>query len=343
VPKIDGRKLSHKALEHMRLLAVRRVTEDGERPSDVMDSLGLCRTSIYPWLRRYRDKGLEALAEKVSQGPEPKLSEKQRQQVRRWILGKDPRQHGFDFGLWTRRIVQSMIGEKMGVELCLTSVGKLLASLEITPQKPLRRAYERDPLAVERWRMEEYPKLRKRAKKRGAMIFFLDEAGFQSDPPLGRTYGLKGHTPVVPSSGQRQSINVISAVNASGAFWAATYTGKLDSEAFVIFLRNFMKGRRNKVFLVVDGHPAHKARIVKEYVAGTQGRLELHFLPPYAPDLNPDEFVWNYMKTTGVSKKPLKKNESLRARVEQDLINISQDAILVASFFLAESVVYTAY
>lgn len=326
----------------MRLLAVRRVTEDGERPSDVMDSLGLCRTSIYPWLRRYRDKGLEALAEKVSQGPEPKLSEKQRQQVRRWILGKDPRQHGFDFGLWTRRIVQSMIGEKMGVELCLTSVGKLLASLEITPQKPLRRAYERDPLAVERWRMEEYPKLRKRAKKRGAMIFFLDEAGFQSDPPLGRTYGLKGHTPVVPSSGQRQSINVISAVNASGAFWAATYTGKLDSEAFVIFLRNFMKGRRNKVFLVVDGHPAHKARIVKEYVAGTQGRLELHFLPPYAPDLNPDEFVWNYMKTTGVSKKPLKKNESLRARVEQDLINISQDAILVASFFLAESVVYTA-
>jgi transposase len=342
VPKIDGRKLSHKALEHMRLLAVRRVTEDGERPSDVMDSLGLCRTSIYPWLRRYRDKGLEALAEKVSQGPEPKLSEKQRQQVRRWILGKDPRQHGFDFGLWTRRIVQTMIGEKMGVELCLTSVGKLLASLEITPQKPLRRAYERDPLAVERWRMEEYPKLRKRAKKRGAMIFFLDEAGFQSDPPLGRTYGLKGHTPVVPSSGQRQSINVISAVNASGAFWAATYTGKLDSEAFVIFLRNFMKGRRNKVFLVVDGHPAHKARIVKEYVAGTQGRLELHFLPPYAPDLNPDEFVWNYMKTTGVSKKPLKKNESLRARVEQDLINISQDAILVASFFLAESVVYTA-
>jgi transposase len=342
VPKIDGRKLSHKALEHMRLLAVRRVMEDGERPSDVMDSLGLCRTSIYPWLRRYRDKGLDALAEKISQGPEPKLSQKQRQQVRRWILGKDPRQHGFDFGLWTRRIVQTMIGDKMGIELCLTSVGKLLASLEITPQKPLRRAYQRDPLAVERWRMEEYPKLRKRAKHRGAMIFFLDEAGFQSDPPLGRTYGLKGHTPVVQSSGQRQSINVISAVNASGAFWAATYTGKLDSEAFVIFLRNFMKGRRNKVFLVVDGHPAHKARIVKEYVAGTQGRLELHFLPPYAPDLNPDEFVWNYMKTTGVSKKPLKKNESLRTRVEQDLINISRDAILVASFFLAESVVYTA-
>ena len=321
---------------------MRRVTEDGERPSDVMDSLGLCRTSIYPWLRRYKDQGMESLVEQISQGPEPKLSDKQCQQVRRWILGKDPRQHGFDFGLWTRRIVQTLILEKMGIELCLTSVGKLLASLEITPQKPLRRAYERDPVAVERWRMEDYPKLRKRAKRLGAMIFFLDEAGFQSDPPLGRTYGLKGHTPVVASSGQRQSINVISAVNASGAFWAATYTGKLDAESFVIFLRNFMKGRRTKVFLVVDGHPAHKAKVVKDYVAETKGGLELYFLPPYAPDLNPDEFVWNYMKSTGVSKKPLKQNESLRKRVEQDLANISLDEVLVASFFLAESVVYIA-
>ncbi|MGK2962833.1 MAG: IS630 family transposase [Gemmatimonadaceae bacterium] len=342
MPKIDGRKLSHKALEHLRLLAVRRVIEDGDRPSEVMDSLGLCRTSIYPWLRGYKDKGLEALAEKIAQGPQPKLSDKQRQQVRRWILGKDPRQHGFDFGLWTRRIVQTLILERMGVELCLTSVGKLLASLEITPQKPLRRAYERDPIAVERWRMEDYPKLRKKAKKLGAMIFFLDEAGFQSDPPLGRTYGLKGHTPVVASSGQRQSINVISAVNAGGAFWAATYTGKLDAESFVLFLRNFMKSRRTKVFLVVDGHPAHKATVVKDYIRETQGRLELYFLPPYAPDLNPDEFVWNYMKSVGVSKKPLKKNESLRERVEQDLRSISQDEILIASFFLAESVVYTA-
>src|SRR6266851_6482750 len=223
MPKIDGRTLDHKALEHIRIIAVKRVAEDGEAPSAVMKSLGLCRTSIYPWLRKVEDKGLEALAEKIAQGPEPKLSEKQRQQVKRWILGKDPRQYGFDFGLWSRRIVRELIGAKFGIELGLTAVGRLLASLEITPQKPLRRAYERDPVAVQRWRMQDYPQLRKRAKKLGAMIFFLDEAGFQSDPPLGRTYGLKGHTPVVASSGQRQSIDVISAVNASGAFWAATY------------------------------------------------------------------------------------------------------------------------
>jgi transposase len=340
--KIDGRTLDHKTLEHLRRIAVRRVTEDGERPSAVMDSLGLCRTTIYPWLREFKAHGLAALAESIATGPEPLLNEKQRQQVRRWIIGKDPRQHGFDFGLWTRRIVQSLIQERMGTSLCLSSVGKLLASLDITPQKPLRRAYERDPLAVERWRTESYPKLRKRAKKLGAMIFFLDEAGFQSDPPLGRTYGLKGHTPVVTSSGQRQSLNVISAVNASGAFWAATYTGKLNAESFLEFLKDFMKGQQRKVLLVVDGHPAHKANLIKQYIADLAGRLELHFLPPYAPDLNPDEFVWNYMKGTGVSKKPLKKNESLRERVEQDLNTIHQNKTLVASFFLAKSVVYAS-
>ena len=255
---IDGRTLDHRALEHLRILAVKRVIEDGEVPSKVMKSLGLCRTTIYPWLRKFEDQGWEALVEKIAQGPEPKLTEKQRQKVKRWILGKDPRQYGFDFGLWSRRIVQSLIEEKLGVVMGLTAVGRLLASLDITPQKPLRRAYERDPKVVEFWLKERYPKLKRRAKRLGAKIFFLDEAGFQSDPPLGRTYGLKGKTPIVLTSGQRQSLNVISAVNARGEFWAATYTGKLNAEAFVAFLENFMKGRSGKIFLVVDGIPRIK-------------------------------------------------------------------------------------
>lgn len=337
---IDGRTLDHNTLEHIRIQAVRRVIEDGESPSEVMRSYGLCRTTIYPWLRDFKDKGWEALAESIAQGPEPKLTDKQKQQVKRWILGKDPRQYGFDFGLWSRRIVQQLIQEKMGIELCLTSVGKLLASMNVTPQKPLRRAYERDPVAVALWEKETYPHLKKRAKRLGAKIFFSDEAGFQSDPVLGRTYGLKGHTPVVTTSGQRQSLNVISAVNARGEFWAVTYTGKLNAESFVVFLQNFMSSQRGKIFLVVDGHPAHKANAVKSYIQSLKGRLELHFLPPYAPDLNPDEFVWSYMKNNGVSKKPLKKNESLQSRIDQDLNGIKGNRKLVQSFFQAKSVAY---
>ncbi len=257
--KIDGRTLDHKTLEHLRTTAVRRVMEDGEAPSAVMESMGLCRTSIYRWLRRYRDAGLEALVEKIAQGPEPKVNDRQRQQVKRWIVGRDPRQYGLDYGLWTRRIVQSLIEKKFGLALGLTAVGRLLASLEITPQKPLRRAYERDPQRIQKWLDEDYPKLRRRAKRCKASIYFLDEAGFHSDPVLGRTYGLKGHTPVVATSGQRQSINAISAVSAKGGFWYNVYAGKLNAARFVEFLQDFMKGRRERVMLVVDGHPSHKA------------------------------------------------------------------------------------
>lgn len=339
--KIDGRTLDHKTLQHIRILAVKRVVEGGERPADVAISLGLCRTSIYPWLREYDANGWEGLAESISKGPEPKLTGKQRQQVKRWIIGKDPRQFGLDFGLWTRRIVQHLILDRMKIDIGLTAVGRMLAQLGITPQKPLRRAYERDPKAVQLWLDETFPKLKKRAKSSGAKIFFLDEAGFQSDPPLQRTYGLKGKTPVVVTSGQRQSINVISAVNARGEFWAATYDGKLNAESFELFLRDFMKNRgKEKVLLVMDGHPAHKAKTVLKYVDSLGGQLEIHPLPAYAPDLNPDEFVWSHMKQNGVSKRPLKKNEALRTRVEEDLMNLNNNPELVRSFFMAESVVY---
>jgi len=337
---VDGRSLDHGTLEHLRILAVKRVVENGERPSEVMKSLGFCRTTMYRWLRQYKAAGMGALAARTAPGRESKLTERQKQQVKRWVLGKDPRQYGFDFGLWSRRIVQALILDKMGIKLGITAVGRLLASLDITPQKPLRRAYERDPLAVEHWREHAYPALKRRAKRVEAKIFFLDEAGFQSDPPLGRTYGLKGKTPVVVTSGQRQSLNVISAVNARGEFWAATYPGKLNAEAFVAFLADFMKSQSGRIFLVVDGHPAHKANLVNDYVGELEGRLELHPLPAYAPDLNPDEFVWSHMKNNGLSKKPLKKNESLKRRIEEDLLHIKRNPGLVKSFFRAPSVAY---
>lgn len=339
--KIDGRVLDHKTLEHLRVTAVRRVREDDEAPSVVMESMGLCRTTIYPWLRQFDEAGLEALAERIAAGPAPKLSEPQRQRVKRWIVGKDPRQYGFEFGLWTRQIVVDLILKKMGVTLCLTAVGKLLAQLEITPQKPLRRAYERDPAAVQMWVDEVYPGLRRKARRQGASIFFLDEAGFDSEPRLGRTYGLKGQTPVVATTGQRQKVNVISAVTASGAFWCQIYTERLNAQLFVQFLRQFMHGRSSKVYLVVDGHPAHKANVVKSLIKEMKGKLGLYFLPPYAPDLNPDEFVWAHMKTNGLSKKPLRKNESLKERVAGDLAVIKGNRQLVRSFFGVESVAYT--
>ena len=338
--KIDGRTLDHKTSETIRIMAVRRVQE-GETPSVVMKNYGLCRTSIYRWLRDVKAGGEAALKSRKHPGPTPKLTEKQKQQVRKWICGKDPRQYGFDFGLWTRRIIVCLIERKLKKKLSITTVGRLLAELGITPQKPLRRAYERDPQAVEKWKNEDYPKLKKRAKRRGADIFFLDEAGIRSDAPLQRTWGIKGQTPVVKTSGQRQSVSAISAVTARGAFWYSVYTGRLNATRFIEFLKAFMRNRRRRVFLVIDGLPAHKARLVAAYVQSLEGRLELHFLPGYAPDLNPDEFVWNHLRHQGTTKTPLRQNESLRHRVEQNLAAIKDSPPLVRSFFHAPSVAYT--
>ncbi len=337
--RIDGRTLAHNTLETLRLMALRRV-QAGEQPSAVMQSYGFCRTTIYRWVRAARHGGTAAVRSRPGTGRPPALSPRQKEQVRRWINGKDPRQYGFDFGLWTRQIVRDLIAERFGQHLGLTSVGRLLAELEITPQKPLRRAYERDPAAVERWQREEYPALRRRARRRGADLFFLDEAGIRSDAPLGRTWGPKGQTPIVPTSGQRQRVNAISALTVLGAFWYRTFTGRLNAARFLEFLRAFLRRRPRPVFLVVDRHPAHIAKTVAQFVQAQRGRLELHFLPGYAPDLNPDEFVWNHLRQHGVTKTPLRANESLRARVERDLAAIQGRPALVRSFFQAPSVAY---
>jgi len=338
--KIDGRTLSHEASETIRLMAVRRVRE-GERPGTVIKSYGFCRTTIYKWLRASKRGGEQALRARKHPGRKPALTPRQKLAVRRWINGKDPRQYGFDFGLWTRKIVGALIAQKFDVRLGVTAIGRLLAELDITPQKPLRRAYERDPVAIERWKKETFPALRARAKRRGAAIFFLDEAGVRSDQVLGRTWGVRGQTPEVPTSGRRQSVSAISAVNARGAFWYEVYGERLNAKGFVTLLRHFMRRRKGRVFLVLDRHPAHIAKGVAVYVQSLKGRLEFHFLPGYAPELNPDEFVWNHLKRQGVSKKPLRKDESLRARVTEDLAAIQSRPRLVRSFFHAPSVAYT--
>lgn len=337
--KIDGRTLSHESSETIRIMAVRRVRE-GEAPSAVMKSYGLCRTTIYRWLRTESKSGKEGLKSRKGTGRPPKVTEKQRQKIRTWINGKDPRQYGFDFGLWTRQIIAEMVREKMGIELGLTAVGRLLAEAGITPQKPLRRAYERDPEAIEHWKKTAYKKIKSRAKRTGAKIFFMDEAGVRSDQVLGKTWGIKGQTPQVPTSGKRQSLNAISAVNEKGEFWWESYTGRFNATMFLEILKRFMRGRRSKVILILDGHPSHKAKLISNYVQGLKGRLEIQFLPGYAPELNPDEFVWNHLKREGVAKKPLRRDESLKERVESDLRAIQARPELVRSFFHAPSVAY---
>lgn len=286
--KYDTRKLGTEEQHLVRKIAVQRVL-DGEPAAKVTRSLGLGSRTIFLWLKIAREKGIDALAPKARPGRGRKLSPIEEQEVKRWVVGGDPRQHGFDFGLWTRQIVSDLIQEKFGIELSVTSTGELLHRLGLTPQKPLRRAYERDEKAVKKWVEEVYPKIKAYAKKTGAEIFWLDEASIRSDDPLQRTWGEKGKTPVVKTSGQRQSINAISALSNRGGFWYHIYSGKFTADKCLECFKRFQRSQRRPVILIVDGHSVHKSKKVLEYVKSQAGNLEMVFLPPYAPDLNPSQ------------------------------------------------------
>ena len=337
----DGRSFDHRTLEAIRLMAVERVRE-GERPSAVVASFGFSRTTIYKWLKAASAPGLglEALRSRPATGRPCTLRPRQERQVFGWINGRDPRQYGLDFGLWTRAVVADLIERKLGIKLGVTAVGALLAKLGLTPQKPLQRAYQRDPEAIEQWRRERFPAIARQARAAGGEVWFWDESGFRADTVHGKTWGVKGQTPVVERPGQRQSISAASAVNARGAFWYCTYQGGLTAELFVTLLRQMMRGRSKPVHLVVDGLPAHKTTLVKAYIASTNGMLTLHFLPGYAPELNPDELVWSHMKRTGVARAPLRKGENLQEKIVAQLAAIKRLPQLVRSFFNAPSVAY---
>lgn len=339
--KNDARKLSTNEQALLRRLAAQRVL-DGESPKDVTHSYGLGDKTIFKWVKIAKERGLDALAPKPRPGRGRALTEFEAEEVKRWILSGDPRQYGFDFGLWTRQIVADLIEDRFSITLGLTAVGDLLHRQGLTPQKPMRRAYERDDEQITEWKEKTYPEIKKNAKKQGAEIFWLDEASIRSDDPLLRTWGLKGKTPTVKTSGQRQGISAISALSNTGGFWYQVYTERFNADVFIDCLKDLLKNRRKPIFIITDGHPVHKSKKVREFVASLKGRLSIFILPPYAPDLNPDELVWNYIRQTGTARMPLKKGESLLERTFIDMELVAQDKALVKSFFRNDSVSFAA-
>ncbi len=330
--KRDGRALDHRTLEEIRIRAVQCV-EAGESPEDVIRTLGFGRTVIYNWLAKYREGGIDALQAKPISGRPSKMTERQLQWVYKTVTGKNPLQLRFEFALWTRSMIRDVIREKFGVRLSEVSVGRMLRKLGLSPQKPLRRAYERDPELVASWCEKEFPKIRRLAKKKRATLYFSDEAGVRSDFHAGTTWAPKGQTPVVPATGQRFGMNLISAISPRGDFRFMTVDGRMNAERFIEFLKRLIHNASHPVFLIVDRHPAHRAKKVLKFVRSTKGRLRLFFLPPYAPDLNPDEHVWNHLKNHGVGKRAIRTREQFRKLVLGHMRSLQRLPDVIRAFF----------
>jgi transposase len=337
---IDARSYSHEALEQLRRDAVKRV-EAGESPEAVASGLGINRRTIYRWLSAYHYGGTQALEAKPIPGAPPKIDAKQMAKLARMIRDKTPLQFKFEYALWTLAIIRELIARQFGVKLSEVSVGRLMKRLGFTPQRPLYRAWQQNPELVQSWQDTDYPKIAKRAKKEGALIFFADEAGIRSDNHAGTTWAPVGQTPVVKATGARFGFNMLSAVNALGHVRFMTVEGTVTATVFREFLRRLITGMDRKIFLIVDGHPTHKAKLVRQFVADNSERIELFFLPPYSPELNPDELVWGNVKTR-IAKMAIQTKDELKAVVHASLCRLQKMPDLVASFFRTPSCYYAS-
>jgi transposase len=340
VAERDGRALSHGTLAEIRGRAVQQVIVGGESPEVVIRTLGFHRSVIYEWLGRFRNGGMAALEAQPVPGRPSKLGPLQLRKLGAIIVGKSPVQLRFKYALWTRAMIQELIWREFQVSLSESAVGRLLRRLGFTPQRPLFRAYQQDPEAVERWLQQEYPALVKRARREKAVIYFQDESGIRSDYHSGTTWARRGETPVVRTTGARFSLNMLSAVSAQGQLRFMVITGRVNGAVFLEFLQRLTHNQERPVFVITDNHPAHRSQSVARYVASTEGRLQLFFLPSYSPELNPDELVWRHVKHHTVGRQSIIGPNQFRQLVLSTLHRLQRLPHLIRGLFYEPSVRY---
>jgi transposase len=307
--------------------------EKGVDVDDIAEVLKVSRSSIFEWQKTYRAHGPGALRTKKTRGPESKLSDSQLSQLCRLIVGNDPRQLSFGLALWTRGMIQELIFRQFGVRLSVVSVGRALAGLGLSPQRPLYRSYEQDPEKVRTWKQETFPQIQARAKKEGAAVFFADEASVRTNYHAGTTWAPVGKTPTVAGSGRTRSISMVSAVSPRGELHFQVHEEGIRKEEFLEFCKMLIADMGRPVFLILDNSQVHRAKLLKEYIEQSDGMLTIFFLPPYSPDLNPDEWVWKNVKHDNLGRASVRSETQLAQFAEAALARLRELPEKVRSFF----------
>ena len=337
--KNDARRLKYSELTELRKRGISAV-QAGQKAILVAKVLGVGKSTLFSWLARYRAGGWGAMDAHRRGGRPPKLTAQMMEWIYNTVAAKDPRQMEFPFALWTSLLVADLIWKQYRIRFSKASVCRLMNQLGLSPQKPLWRAFQKNPESVEKWVKEEYPKIMVQAKQQKADIFFGDEAGIRSDFHTGKTWSVRGETPIIKTTGARFGCNMISAVSPRGAMRFMLVESKFNNDSFIEFLRRLIHNWPHPVFLIVDGHPVHKSVAVSKFVASTEGRLHLFYLPPYSPELNPDEQVWNHVKNNGIGRQPIAGPDHLKHLVLSRLRKIQKLPSLVCSFFRLPDTAY---
>lgn len=337
--KTDARALDHKTLTDLRKRAIASV-QAGETPAEVASVLGIHLRTVFRWLALYRGGGLDQLNANKRGGRRSKLDSKDLKWLYDTVTMKNPMQLRFPFALWTSAMIRELIYKHLGVTLSKSSVCRLLGQMGLSAQRPLWKAYQQDPEKVRIWIEEEYPAIYKEAQKVGANIYFGDEAGVRSDFHSGTTWGKRAQTPIVSSTGARFGANLISAVSLRGQMRFMITKGRVTAKVFIEFLQRLLINASGPIFLIVDGHPTHKAKCVRNFVESQNGMLKLFLLPPYSPELNPDEYVWNDLKNKCIGRKIITSPEELRKLIIGHMRKLQKLPELITSFFKSPTTKY---
>lgn len=339
---VDFRSLKPDVQESVRRQAVADVSA-GKTVTAVAKAHGVSRMAVHGWIRQHSEGGAVALAAKKRGRPlGGSLKSWQAAQISKAIIDRCPDQMKLPFCLWTRDAVCSLIERRFGITLSRWTVGRYLSRWGFTPQKPVRRAYERDPEAVRTWLSYQFPQIRRRAKETGSVILWGDEMGLRSDHTTGTSFGLRGQTPVIAGTGQRFGCNMISAIGNRGELYFMVFISRFDAKIFIDFLGRLTRQVKRKVFLIVDGHPVHRSIIVKRWLEKNEHRIRLFRLPGYSPELNPDELLNQDVKSNAVGRQRPKDKKEMVSNVRSHLRSRQKQSEIVKNFFNEEHVKYAA-
>lgn len=290
---VDARSLNPEVQQQLRNQAI-RLRRSGRTYQEIAEIVGVHLGTVCKWCTIYKREGAKGVRIKKrgrKLGSHRTMTDEQEKHIQKLIQDKVPNQLKHSFALWTRIAVQQLIKRIYSIDMPIRTVGEYLNRWGFTPQKPLRRAYEQNPKAVQKWLEQEYPKISKRAKKENAEIHWGDETGLNSDSYHGRRYAPRGKTPAIRLCAKREHINLISSVTNQGKVRVMIYKNTMNSQTMIQFLKRLVKDAGRKVFLVLDNLRVHHSRMVREWLSEHQDQIELFFLPSYSPELNPDEYL----------------------------------------------------
>lgn len=344
MPLRDARTIGPEALEDRRKQAV-KLHQDGMKRLQIAAIVGVHRNTVGEWIKAWKasgESGLKAKSPGRPAGTGCRLSATHVATIKRLVTDKTPDQLKFPFALWTREAVRQLIKERCGIDLPIRTLGAYLKRWGFTPQKPIRRFYERSHARVKRWLDAEYPAIAERAKHEGAEIYWGDETGFRSDDVAGRGFSPRGKTPLRRAKATPEKINMISAVNNLGKSRFLFYAGRMDAVQLIDFLERLIRDADRKVYLILDNLRVHHAKKVKAWVEEHADQIELHYLPAYSPDLNPDEYLNNDLKGE-VRKRPDRYVKgSLEAVARACMEDLHRQPERIASYFRAAAVRYAS-